>query len=129
MDNEMDWSQKTFKRCITCFNSLGVQGGALRYGWRYGNSRTLSQWGMIKKEKCTVLAGHLWNIQRKKKSESMSFAWITSYSFRRAWVRVEQNLLTFLQTTQYFDRLFQFLVITFSIKFRILNSLVPFGIC
>ena len=59
----------------------------------------------------------------------MPFAWITSYSFRRAWVRVEQNLLTFLQTTQYFDRLFQFLVITFSIKFRILNSLVPFGIC
>lgn len=56
--------------------------------WEFTNTLTVRD---DKKEKYTVLAGHLWNIQRKKNQSSLSLTQITSYSFRRARVRVEKK--------------------------------------
>lgn len=56
-------------------------------------------YGMIK---IYVATSYLWNNKEKKMKfcDSVSPTWIASYSFRIARVRIKQNLLMFLLTTQ-----------------------------
>lgn len=80
--------------------------GDLGYGWSLQELINTLRVRGDKKAECTIPGSHLWNnTEQKKNQRPVSFAWIASYSFRMARVRIKQNLLTFLLTSQCFFRL------------------------